>query len=110
MKLFNWLFKKKEYKEIEKKKALKVYDEVIDLIEEYHNQMIKYRSYGQDVCNGLRDLYKLQLNNELEIYLKYPKIAPAFNNSDDVFNRVVGKVMNHALIALSELSEMSERK
>ena len=103
MKLFNWLFKRKEYKEIEKKKALKIYDEVIDLIEEYHNQIIKHRIYSQYVCNKLKDLYKLQLNNELETYLKYPKLAPVFNDSDDVFNRIVGKVMNHALIALGEM-------
>ena len=95
MKVFDWLFKKKNSeKEIRKGKALKIYEEVEDLIEIYYNQLIKGRSYSQDVCIGLRNLYCSQLKRDLEFYLEFPKQSMPFEDKDEVFNRVVSKVSN----------------
>ena len=93
MKLFDWLFKKKKSeKEIKKEKALKVYKEVIDLIEIYHKQLLKGRSYSQDVCNGLRDLFEFRLNMEYEFYKSNSKKSIPFEDADETFNIVVQKV------------------
>ena len=95
MQLFNWLFRnKKLQKDIRKEEALKVYKEVRELIEIYHKQLLKGRSYSQDVCNGLRDLYLSQLNRELELYLEIPKQSIQFEDRDEIFNIVISKVSN----------------
>ena len=79
LQLFNWLFKnKKLQKDIRKEEALKVYKEVRELIEIYHKQLLKGRSYSQDVCNGLRDLFEFRLKVEYEFYKSNSKTIGEF--------------------------------
>ena len=95
MKLFDFLFKNKKHEEhIRKQKALKIHEEVEDLIQVYIEELIKRRVFTQDICNGLRDLYISQLNREFELYLEFPKHSIQFENENDVFNFIVSKISN----------------
>ena len=93
MKILNWLFKnKKLQKDIRKEEALKTYEEVRELIEIYHKQLLKGRSYSQDVCNSLRDLFEFRLKVEYEFYKSNSKKSIPFEDADETFNIIVRKV------------------
>ena len=93
MQLFNWLFKnKKLQKDIRKEEALKIYEEVRELIEIYHKQLLKGRSYSQDVCNRLRDLFEFRLEVEYKFYKSNSEKSIPFQDADETFNIIVRKV------------------
>lgn len=58
MKILNWLFKnKKLQKDIRKEEALKIYEEIEDLIDIYLDELIKIGIYSKASGERVKSLY-----------------------------------------------------